>query len=739
MRLRATAGRAAAATLASLTVAILLGDAATGQIAGRTTVEQRIVPNGAPGFRQLGLGPGEPYVIRQGGLGEGEEGRARRRVSLVHIGQLSDFQLADEESPARVEIADFVGPPVDAAWRPHEALNPQIDETMVRQLNTFAKASPLRGAGGRRPMDLVLNTGDLADNQQRNETLWVRTLLEGGPLDPNSGVDPSGTVSATCPPGLAPGAAEAARYTGVQDYHDYVEGPLPYFYDPDLPRGEHAEFPAHPGLMDRAQQPFAAAGLEVPSYVSFGNHDALAQGNQAYNTAIEQIATGCIKPMAGVPDPANLADALANLNPATAVGLFATDPANVLLVPPDPARQAVSKRQYMDIFRSGSQRDGHGFGLLDPGEVKASGGAAGYYALSPVKGLRLISLDTVSEGGVTGPSASGNIDHPQYLWLEGQLESATERDQLVVLFSHHAIQSLDANIADELAPPCTAPDSHGHDLNPGCDLDPRSSTPLHLGADLTTLLHRYPHVIAWIAGHSHVNDIVPFAGEDHGFWMIRTAAEADWPQQSRLVEIFDNRDGTLSIFGTILDHVAPASAPAPGTPAEGMGLLELASLGRTIAYNDHQVGARERDPACGEGEAEDRNVELLIDDPRRVPPRPKIPKRCGYRDVGTDRGEKLKGTRAGDDLSGLGGDDRINGRDGHDCLRGGRGDDRLRGGEGRDKLEGGPGRDKLKAADGQRDEINCGAGRRDSAVVDHRDGRARGCENVRRSGNRERP
>ena len=51
------------------------------------------------------------------------------------------------------------------------------------------------------------------------------------------------------------------------------------------------------------------------------------------------------------------------------------------------------------------------------------------------------------------------------------------------------------------------PDTHGHDPNPGCDVDPRSSAPIHLGADVSELLLRYPHVIAFIAGHSHDNDI----------------------------------------------------------------------------------------------------------------------------------------------------------------------------------------------------------------------------------------
>ena len=44
--------------------------------------------------------------------------------------------------------------------------------------------------------------------------------------------------------------------------------------------------------------------------------------------------------------------------------------------------------------------------------------------------------------------------------------------------------------------------------------------------------------------------------------MIRTSAEADWPHQDRLIELIDNRDGTLSLFGTLVDNLAPAAAPA---------------------------------------------------------------------------------------------------------------------------------------------------------------------------------
>ena len=163
----------------------------------------------------------------------------------------------------------------------------------------------------------------------------------------------------------------------------------------------------------------------------------------------------------------------------------------------------------------------------------------------------------------------------------------------MVLFSHHAPESLTADAPDELAPLCLLPDSHGHDINPGCDLDPRNSSPIHLQADAVNLLHEFPNAIAWVAGHSHDNlvNAFPKPGGGGGFWSIRVAAEADWPQQSRLLEVFDNHDGTLSIFGTILDQVGQSVAPAPGTAASAMDFNDLASAARTMSFNDLQSGA----------------------------------------------------------------------------------------------------------------------------------------------------
>jgi len=212
-------------------------DHASGKTRGLTTIDQTIAGTGHPddGFQTLELAGGESRIVREE-LAKAKRGRAARRRSLLYVAQTTDWQLADEESPSRVEFLDIAANEpfpntVSAAWRPQEAFGAYAVEQSVRQINEFADASPLRARGGSQAaMDMILMTGDQADNQQLNETDWVVRLLEGGPLDPNSGTDPS-----SCPAGQEPTGqtADPELYAGVQDYDDYFEGQQ--FYDPDQP------------------------------------------------------------------------------------------------------------------------------------------------------------------------------------------------------------------------------------------------------------------------------------------------------------------------------------------------------------------------------------------------------------------------------------------------------------------------------------------------------------------------
>src|SRR6476661_4007175 len=146
--------------LGVLAASAAVASAAVSDTVGQTSVTQRVVPAAPGAFRFLQLGAGEPYTVREE-LGTAGASRAANRTSLVYFGQLSDFQLADEESPARLEVIDPLSTPLSlpfgAAWRPWEALEPQIDEAMIRQVNQFAAASPVGdGSGAHSAMDFTI-------------------------------------------------------------------------------------------------------------------------------------------------------------------------------------------------------------------------------------------------------------------------------------------------------------------------------------------------------------------------------------------------------------------------------------------------------------------------------------------------------------------------------------------------------------------------------------------------------
>ena len=372
--------------------------------------------------------------------------------------------------------------------------------------------------------------------------------------------------------------------------------------------------------MDRAQQPFTAKGLKVPWYITKGNHDGLIQGNvPATSPLFTGTAPGCTKYYPN-----------ATFDPASIVGedpieLF-SDPAFLgsllvggRLVPPDPDRELVGPTEYKQLH-AGADRS-HGFGYVNAEQDQASDGAASYYAFTK-RGVRYIGLDTIAIGG----GANGNVDDPQYEWLEDELDANSsvsfnakgkrvhddDPDRLIVVYGPHTIATMNNDTPDESAGPCANPPS------PGCDLDPRLSTPLHLGRtgpeSVRSLLLDYPNVVAAVTGHTHHNDIVSHKRkkQKRGFWELNTASHVDFPQQSRLIELMDNRDGTLSIFGTILDSAAPPKTPAPG-PASGLSNKALASLSRELAANDPQT--IEVTSGGGPGKRNDRNVELIVRNP----------------------------------------------------------------------------------------------------------------------------
>jgi hypothetical protein len=388
----------------------------------------------------LSRGPGEP--LRDRGT------PARMGRTLATLAVLTDVHVRDEESPARVPFLDRLGGPFSSTLRPQETLSAQVLNAAVRSVNAA------------RP-DAVLVTGDLIDNAQANELALARTVLDGGEAHPDSG---------------APG------YQGVQEASD----PDPAYYRPDV------DPPRHPGLLDAAQRPFRARGLNAPWYAVPGNHDLLLAGELARTPSTEAVAVGdqrLVQPDAGLDIPRSENALTPQLVDSVLSGGL---PGQTEHIAPDPGRRELTPAEAIAGLRAASGHGGSGARMDDAFDVGA---------------VRVITLDTVRRD----VGSSGVLTRAQVSWLRGRLDAAGDRRVIVV--SHQPLTKV-AGAEGALA-----------------------------------LLDRDPHVIAALAGDSHHNRIA----RRGRYWLIQTSSLADYPQQARMLRVRETAGGGTVIETWMLD------------------------------------------------------------------------------------------------------------------------------------------------------------------------------------------
>ncbi|GGL69820.1 metallophosphoesterase [Streptomyces fumigatiscleroticus] len=512
-----------------------------------TTLASVGTPRGTSGYRRLGDGPGWPRVVR-GELAEPRSGRAGRRTTLAAFVQLTDLHLTDVQHPLRLEYLRSTDP---HAWRPHEALTVQGAIALVERINAL-RGAPVTGS----PLHFAITTGDNTDNNSRAELDWFMTVMSGGRITPDTG-DPR-------------------HYEGVQDSGlKLYWQPASTMRDGDKQLG----FPHIEGFLRAALREVRSPGLGLPWYSTVGNHDAMPLGCYASHgdSYLTDLAVGGRKLMSlSAAEAKKLQNRIRkNGDPKGAEyrGFLRAHARAMRAVTPDERRAPFTPADYLkahlDPAHLGPGPAGHGYTAanLETGTQ--------YYSFRISDDVIGISLDTTDPGG----HYAGSVGAAQLRWLDRTLRE--NADSYAVVFSHHTSGSM-----TNLRPDPARPDERRLG-----------------GEDVVALLGSHRNVLAWVNGHIHRNVITPHAGSDgRSFWEISTASHVDHPQLARVLELVDNKDGTLSVFTTLVESSAPYR-----TDFTDLSQTGLAALYRELSVN--AAGA----PADLAGEAKDRNTELVLE------------------------------------------------------------------------------------------------------------------------------
>jgi len=573
-----------------------------------TTLDLTLVPVQQNDNWVLGEGPGEPHQIRNDlNTYPTRTAEGKKPLSMTYFMVFADTHQTDEESPTRLTFFDsfrLLGGLFGAAFRPQEDLEAQLLNAIVRTANRIQTDYD-------RDFDFAISLGDNTDNGQLNEMQQLIDVMDGeGEFSGITGyarVD-SGDLDIDPKTHLDRGE----RNFGIQET-DAEGNNIDAFNRPGYPNS-NADIPTS-GLVN-------SKGKHVPWFTAVGNHDVLNTGNfnpysgPTFFSAIDY--TGNIAYYGFIPGfartilfwkenpgtPIFIANGFFGmdldwslvLGALDAIGMIPDDYTDDIdwrfdlsvlqhdtpTVPtddgveiaPDPNREFMSLSGLSLVVNEA----GHGFADNNNDGV-INGLDGGYYQtdweqIEPDSHmpLRILVLNTTDQPLL----AEGGIGPDELAWLQAELNKAVEDKVLVIIASHHMESAT----------------IQGHN-------------------ELQQLLNSCPNVILHLVGHGHYNMIVAHPSPDSdplkGYWEVETTSNAEFPQQARIAEIVDNRDGTGSIYLTLFDH----------WPTKNDGSDTLATLGRELAFYDSIKGQKYdgSEALGGVGTADDRNRVLKFQIP----------------------------------------------------------------------------------------------------------------------------
>jgi len=550
----------------------------------------------------------DAFVTRQELAAGSRSNNANLMLRFLHY---TDDHILDDEGQTinGAAFTDPIYPIFESAQRLQEEYSDEVLNNLVGLTNDCLK---------RYPAEFMIVTGDSADLTTVAEARRFIDNLDGT-------FDQLSAFEKNCVAALPAGAPAAVidqactRFTGrgvpdSQSEDPNVDDPSFQFTITRTVRQMLNQFAAQmgraaDGSLDPSRQTLTRApglpaelrcneeekgclnqALKTPWYIAFGNHDGYLRGTAAVGAGVNELS-------------------------------FLTS-----------GRHHMNQREFInEFFETRSQPKGHGFNLADATRRSdADPRNDGYYAFNASAGkFRMIVLNTIIDGTdprlptdlVRNPLAlsDGTVDAAQFAWLQAQLKQAWAAKQLVMVFSHH-------------------PDLTFAEFGLFAQAVPTDVTAAQVNAELAS----FPNVLAWVAGHTHLHRVRAFevkpsadglAGSNgvvttpvscrqtgkasdgrsycRGFWQIETASLIDFPQEQRLIEVFDNGNGTGTLRGPVLTHRYEKSRKlAEADDRCQFYVLDPNSL--QALSTDAGLNVVCSAEATRQGKPSDRNVELMF-------------------------------------------------------------------------------------------------------------------------------
>ena len=445
---------------------------------------------------------------------------APNAARLLTFFSISDIHIADKESPAQ---------PIDIGWSaPYGPLSSGLSSAYSPIILSTthvldAAVQTINALHNIAPFDFGISLGDACNNTQYNELRWFIDVIDGQVITPSSGA-----------------------HVGA-DTIDY-------------------------------QMPYTAVGLDkaIPWFEVIGNHDQFWMGSAYEDAKTQQAHIGTvILDMAMNPNAASGAVDqtgfyMGVVDGSTEYGdIYGAGPEAYFPTPPtvvaDPDRHSLatnastSLNWMREFFSTTSNPVGHGFTQANLDNDFAC------YSLEPKADIpiKVIVLDDTCKGPNQPNYARACLDQPRLDWLIAELQDGQDRDKLMIIAAHIPVypqQTFD-------------PNSGNYPLF--------SSTSLIDDLELLAILHNYPNLILWIAGHRHVNVITPQPGPDpvnhpeQSFWEVETSSLRDFPQEWRIFDILRNSDNTISIITTDVDPAVSEGSPAAKSRGYAIGAARI--------------------------------------------------------------------------------------------------------------------------------------------------------------------